>query len=86
MLQCWKFQKTLQWQRLDHSYHNAASSSNSKYSLIVSSIQLSLITSMNLSRRFFRLATKCQSVICARVTPRQKSEMVSLIKRNEQKS
>lgn len=62
---------------------NSASSSKSKYSLIVSSRELSLITSNNLSRRFFRLATKCQSVICARVTPHQKSEMVSLIKSHD---
>lgn len=68
---------------LSQFIQTASSSSNSKYSLIVSSRELSLITSMNLSRRFFRLASKCQSVICARVTPHQKSEMISLIKSHD---
>ena len=51
-------------------------------SLIISSRELSLITSSEQSTMnlFYKLLSKCHCVICARVTPAQKSEMVSLIK------
>ena len=51
-------------------------------SLIISSRELSLITSSEQStiNLFYKLLSRCHSVICARVTPAQKSEMVALIK------
>ena len=55
-----------------------------KYALIISQNELNKITSdKHLLDLFYSISIRCNSVLCCRVTPKQKSEMVKLI-RNRQ--
>lgn len=55
-----------------------------KYGLIVSSEFISIITSEDyLISRFFEVSSRCNSVICCRISPKQKAQMVEIVKRED---
>ena len=54
---------------------------NNKYGLIVSLNELNIILgNEELENIFYSLAIKCNTVLCCRVSPKQKAQMVSLVK------
>ena len=54
---------------------------NIVYGLLISSEILSIIFSdNNLLKLFYKICNRCLSVVCSRVSPKQKAEMVNLIK------
>ena len=58
--------------------------SNNKYGLIVSMTELNIILgNVELENIFYSLAIKCNTVLCCRVSPKQKAEMVNLVKHRE---
>ena len=67
-------------------YSQLQRSHNKSIGLLISSETLSIIFSDNaLLELFYKIIIRCQSVICSRVSPKQKAEMVSLIQNNEAK-
>ena len=55
-----------------------------KFALIVTSDVLFLITSDDyLTNRFYEISKRCETVLCCRITPNQKAEIVYLIKNRE---
>ena len=57
---------------------------NQKYGIIISTNELTTIMEdSTLQNSFYELSSKCNSVICSRVTPIQKAKMVNLIKNRE---
>ncbi len=59
---------------------------NNKFSLIISEIELNkIINSFELKLLFYLLSTNCTTVICCRVSPKQKARMVRLVKRFSKK-
>ena len=57
---------------------------NNKYGLIVSMFELNLILgNEELENIFYSLSIKCNTVLCCRVSPKQKAEMVNLIKKRQ---
>ena len=54
---------------------------NKNYGLLISSEELTLIFNDNETLdSFYKICIKCISVVCSRVSPKQKAEMVNLIK------
>ena len=54
---------------------------NSKYGLIVSLNELNIILgNEEIENIFYSLAIKCNTVLCCRVSPKQKAQMVNLVK------
>ncbi len=54
----------------------------SKFALIISSEELNILSlNYELEILFYELASRCDSVLCCRVTPIQKAKMVHLIQR-----
>ena len=54
---------------------------NNKYGLIVSLNELNMILgNQELENIFYSLAIKCNTVLCCRVSPKQKAQMVNLVK------
>ena len=54
---------------------------NIEYGLLISSEEITLIfNNNNLLQLFYKICLRCESVVCSRVSPKQKAEMVSLIK------
>ena len=52
-----------------------------EYGLLVSSEEITLIfNNIYLLQLFYKICLRCESVVCSRVSPKQKAEMVSLIK------
>ena len=67
-------------------YSQLQNSHNKLIGLLISSEALSIIFSDNtLLELFYKVTIRCQSLICSRVSPKQKAEMVSLIQNNEAK-
>ena len=57
---------------------------NNKYGLIVSLTELNIILgNIELENIFYSLAIKCNTVLCCRVSPKQKAEMVNLVKNRQ---
>ena len=57
---------------------------NNKYGLIVSMVELNLILgNEELENIFYSLSIKCNTVLCCRVSPKQKAEMVNLVKKRQ---
>ena len=55
-----------------------------KYGLIVSLTELNIILgNEELENIFYSLAIKCNTVLCCRVSPKQKAEMVNLVKKRQ---
>lgn len=55
---------------------------NQQYALVVSGDALiPIMENKDLSKRFNNLAQKCASVLCCRVSPKQKQEIVKLVKK-----
>ncbi len=55
-----------------------------KYGLIVSSEAISVLTSDDyLITRFYEVSSRCHSVICCRISPKQKAQMVEIVRREE---
>ena len=60
---------------------------NKKYGLVISSDILTVITGdEELTEKFYELSIRCNSVICCRISPKQKAEMVMLVKSRQLKS
>jgi len=58
--------------------------SNNKYGLIVSMTELNIILgNEELENIFYSLSIKCNTVLCCRVSPKQKAEMVNLVKKRQ---
>ena len=54
---------------------------NKKKALLIEGDALSIITSnQDLKEKFIHIAKNCEAVICCRVTPKQKADVVRLIK------
>jgi len=54
------------------------------YAIVVDGVTLTLIINDKfLSRRFFDIGIKAKSVICCRVSPLQKAEVVAIVKKNK---
>ena len=57
---------------------------NNKYGLIVSLTELNVILgNEEIENIFYSLAIKCNTVLCCRVSPKQKAEMVNLVKKRQ---
>ena len=57
---------------------------NNKYGLIVSLTELNIILgNEEIENIFYSLAIKCNTVLCCRVSPKQKAEMVNLVKKRQ---
>ena len=57
---------------------------NNKYGLIISSFELNIILgNEEIENIFYSLAIKCNTVLCCRVSPKQKAEMVNLVKKRQ---
>ena len=57
---------------------------NNKYGLIVSMNELNIILgNEEIENIFYSLAIKCNTVLCCRVSPKQKAEMVNLVKKRQ---
>ncbi len=55
-----------------------------KFGLIVSSEVISVITSEDyLISRFYQVSSRCNSVICCRISPKQKAQMVEIVRRED---
>ncbi|XP_073831770.1 phospholipid-transporting ATPase IF-like [Musca autumnalis] len=67
-------------QKLDNSYGNK--SENTKSALIMDGISLA-IALKELPEEFRQIALKCSAVLCCRLNPLQKSEVVTLIKKQK---
>ena len=58
--------------------------SNNRYGLIVSMTELNIILgNEELENIFYSLSIKCNTVLCCRVSPKQKAEMVNLVKKRQ---
>ena len=58
--------------------------SNNKYGLIVSMTELNIILgNEELENIFYSLAIKCNTVLCCRVSPKQKAEMVNIVMKRQ---
>ena len=67
-------------------YTQLQHSRNKLIALLISSEALTVIFNDNtLLELFYKVTIRCQSVVCSRVSPKQKAEMVSLIQNNEAK-
>ena len=57
---------------------------NNKYGLIVSLNELNIILeNEEIENIFYSLAIKCNTVLCCRVSPKQKAQMVNLVKKRQ---
>lgn len=54
--------------------------------IVINGDSLGFALTTRLERTFLELACKCKAVICCRVTPLQKAEVVDLVKRNKKVS
>ncbi len=58
---------------------------NAQYALIISTDEISKIMHDSLlNESFYQLSIRCKAVVCCRVTPKQKAQMVHLIKDREE--
>ena len=63
---------------------NEKENNKNKYGLIVSMAELNIILgNEELENMFYSLAIKCNTVLCCRVSPKQKAEMVNLVKKRQ---
>lgn len=63
---------------------NDISKKNKKYALVVALDELTrIMKNKELIEMFYQLAIRCNSVLCCRVTPKQKAQMVNLIRERQ---
>ena len=55
------------------------------FAILITGQALTHALSEKLEKKFLELGTMCKSVICCRVTPIQKAQVVELVKKNEKK-
>lgn len=71
--------------KLEEKLRNAAAVKGKDMGLVVDSAALMAIQNFNLGEKFLDLCAFCKSVVCARVTPDQKGQVVTLVRNTERK-
>ena len=68
---------------LDDAKETLSDNAGIQHALVIDGLTLAIVLSGALKEKFLDLASRCKSVICCRVSPKQKAQITYLVKVNK---